>query len=152
MVSNLALRWPKTLCFMVLGPHGALYFPMKLQSMNFQHFFNWDVGDIEYPMALMKRKGCHVQKYHVQFEIVSQFLPHPLLYLWSTLPFQTLGIQTPPNQIPIGLDHRSLGRCVIIYVDSAMYGGFLTCWYPQSPPQVLIIFCRKTHGCWVPSF
>ena len=25
-------------------------------------------------------------------------------------------------------------------------GGFLKWWYPQSPPQVLIIFSRKTHG------
>ena len=27
-----------------------------------------------------------------------------------------------------------------------IYGCFLKWWYPQSPPQVLIIFSRKTHG------
>ena len=30
-------------------------------------------------------------------------------------------------------------------------GCFLKWWYPQNTPK-MIIFSRKTHGCWVPPF
>ena len=33
-------------------------------------------------------------------------------------------------------------------ISSSDIGVSLNLWYPQSPPQVLIIFSRKTHGCW----
>ena len=33
-----------------------------------------------------------------------------------------------------------------IYICTCIYGCFLKWWYPQSPPQVLIICSRKTHG------
>jgi len=32
-----------------------------------------------------------------------------------------------------------------------VYGHFLKWWYPAKHPKV-IIFRRKTHGCWVPAF
>ena len=34
---------------------------------------------------------------------------------------------------------------------TATYGCFLKWWYPQNNPK-MIIFSRKNHGCWVPSF
>ena len=33
--------------------------------------------------------------------------------------------------------------CLWLHMGVSLNGGF-----PQSPPQVLIIFTRKTHGCW----
>ena len=34
---------------------------------------------------------------------------------------------------------------------TCVYGCFLKWWYPQNTPEI-IIFSRKTHGCWVPPF
>ena len=41
---------------------------------------------------------------------------------------------------------------VELYKWNHYMGVFLKWWYPHFTPQVLIIFSRKTHGCWVPPF
>ena len=43
---------------------------------------------------------------------------------------------------------ETVSYCKLIRIFVTAYGCFLKWWYPQSPPQVLIIFSRKTHDCW----
>ena len=38
-----------------------------------------------------------------------------------------------------------------VFCRRCVYGCFLKWWYPQKHPK-MIIFSRKTHGCWVPAF
>ena len=44
------------------------------------------------------------------------------------------------------LNTPTLSFSNILLFLSWLYGCFIQWWYPQSPPQVLIIFSTKTHG------